>query len=158
MFGMGVLDWLSHNWFTLLQSLGIVGGLFFTGTALMIDARVRRVGNSFEITKQHREIWSHLFSKPSLARVLDASADVARQPITQEEELFVQMLLLHLANAHQASNARMVVAPQGLQADVAAFFSLPIPNAVWQTNQIFQDSEFVEFVESLMKPAKISRR
>jgi hypothetical protein len=36
----------------------------------------------------------------------------------------------------------------GLREDVASFFSLPIPGAVWEEMKIYQDSDFVRFVES----------
>ena len=150
MFRMGFLNWLSDNWFTFLQSLGIIGGLFFTGIALRIDANVRRVGNFFEVTKQHREIWSQLYSCPGLTRVLDSSADVIGQPITNEEKLFVELLILHLASAYRSLRAGMIVSPDELHADVSSFFSLPIPKAIWQESKRFQDREFVKFVEGLL--------
>ena len=41
----------------------------------------------------------------------------------------------------------MYFVENGLREDVANFFNLPIPNAVWQEMKIFQDSDFVRFVE-----------
>src|SRR5688572_32634486 len=99
---MTFLNWIQDNGFTLLQSLGIIGGLFFTGLSLRVDAKVRRVANGFELRKQHREIWSQLYSKPHLRRVLNANEDLARAPVTREEELFVNFLILNLTNAHRA--------------------------------------------------------
>src|ERR1043166_212421 len=106
---MGFLNWFRDNAFTFLQSLGIIGGLFFTGISLRIDAKVRRVSNLFEVTKQHREIWTGLYSRPDLKRVVDASANLTAQPITDEEELFVNLLILHLASNYRAAKAGMFV-------------------------------------------------
>src|SRR5258708_7781649 len=55
---MGFLLWIGDNWFTLLQSVGIIGGLLLTTSALNSDARTRRVANLIEITRGHRDIWS----------------------------------------------------------------------------------------------------
>ena len=144
---MGFLNWLRDNWFTLFQSLGIIGGLFFTGVALLIDAKVRRVGNLFAVTKQHREIWTALYSRPDLKRVVDEAANLTTQPITDEEELFVNLLILHLASNDHAAKAGMFMLPGELQADITAFFSRPIPRAVWERTKKFQDHDFVSFVE-----------
>ena len=83
--GMGLVTLLQDNWFTLLQSLGIMGGLFFTGFSLRIDAKVRRVGNLFEVTKQHREIWIMIYSRPELKRVIESKPNLDMKPITDEE-------------------------------------------------------------------------
>src|SRR5260221_13307070 len=69
---MGFLNWASDNWFILLQSLGIIGGLLFTAASLRLDEKTRRVGNLMAITKNHREIWTALYDRPELSRVLDA--------------------------------------------------------------------------------------
>ena len=92
---MGVWNWLSSNWFVLLQSLGIIGGLIFTGVSLWIDARVRRVSNLISLTNQHRDIWTEVYRRPALARVLDPHADTDLAPVTAEEEIFVTLLILH---------------------------------------------------------------
>jgi hypothetical protein len=147
---MGFLNWLRDNWFILFQSLGIIGGLFFTAISLRVDTKVRRVGNLFAVTKQHREIWTALYSRPDLKRVMDASANLRAQRITDEEELFVNLLILHLATSYRAGKAGMFILPAELQSDISAFFSLPIPRAVWERMRIFQDKEFVSFVEGYL--------
>ena len=151
---MGFLNWVRANWFDLLQSVGIIGSLLFTAISLRIDAKVRRVGNLFEVTKQHREIWTALYSRPDLKRVVDASADPSGHSVTDEEELFVNLLILHLASNYQAAKAGMFMLPAELTADIAAFFSLPIPHAVWDKMKSFQDREFVAFVEGYRKEAR----
>lgn len=42
----------------------------------------------------------------------------------------------------------MFVKLEGMQKDIKAFFSLPIPKAVWEQVKPFQDEDFVEFVEN----------
>jgi hypothetical protein len=48
--GISYISGFSQNWFTFLQSLGIIGGLLFTRFSLRTDARVRRIGNLITIT------------------------------------------------------------------------------------------------------------
>ena len=150
---MALLNWLWDNWFALLQSAGIVGGLVYTGRVIHTDAKVRRVQNLFSLTRQHRELWSMLFEHPGLGRVLEPKLDLSKKPITREEKLFVTFLIFHLSNSYQASLAGFFVGPEGLRNDVRGFFSLPIPNVVWKETKSMQDRDFVSFVElSLTNP------
>jgi hypothetical protein len=145
---MTLLNWLADNWFVLLQGVGIVGGLIYTGSALRSDAKARQVQNLFALTKQHREIWSMLFERPELSRVLESALDLATAPITREEELFVSFLIFHLNNSYRATQAGLFIGPERLREDIRGFFSLPIPQAVWKKTVPLQDRDFALFVES----------
>ncbi len=147
---MDFLNWFQDNWFTFLQSLGIIAGLFFTGISLRIDSKVRRVGNLFTVTKQHREIWTALYSRPELKRVVNASANLKAKPISDEEELFVNFLILHLASSYRAAKAGMYLLRGEVRADIVTFFSLPIPRTVWERTKLFQDPDLVRFVEDCL--------
>lgn len=144
---MAGFDWVFHNWFLFLQSVGIIGGLLFTAISLRIDAKVRRVGNLILITQQHRDMWTTLYTLPELARVMNANADLKSAPVTIEEELFISLLILHLNSAFQAMKHGMFMKPEGLRKDIQSFFSLPIPKAVWDKTRVLQDDAFVRFVE-----------
>ncbi len=141
------LTWIDQNWFSVLQALGIMGGLAFTAIALRTDIRVRRVQNHFAVTEQHRKLWSELFARPELARVLEPKLDLAQNPITSEEDLFVTLLILNLKNSFVASKADLFVSPEKLGKDIKGFLSLPIPHTVWKSLKVVQDREFVEFVQ-----------
>lgn len=145
---MGVFDWLGQNWFTLLQSAGIIGGLLFTAVSLRDDVKARRVSNLIAITHHHREIWTQLYQRPELARVLDAKIDVKRNPVRDEEELFVNLLTLHLSSVHHAMSQGLFIKLEGLRKDMDWFFALPIPKAVWERNRALQNESFVRFVEA----------
>jgi hypothetical protein len=149
---MGFSDWIAHNWFSLLQSLGIIGGLFFTGISLRIDAKVRRLGNLLTITQQHREIWTNLYRRPELSRVLDPKANVTSEPVTEEEEMFILLLLVHLGTTRDVLKTGMLDKPdEGVPKDIKWFFSLPVPKTVWERVKDRQDEAFVRFVESCRK-------
>lgn len=153
---MAMLSWVREHWFDLVQSVGIIGGLVYTGRVVRIDAKARRIQTLFALTKQHRQIWSLMHKNPGLIRVIDPKADVATKPVTPEEELFVTFVILHLSDAYQAAMAGFFVTPQGLAEDVRGFFSMPVPGDVWRRKMTLQDRDFVAFVEAALHPAKSS--
>lgn len=144
---MSLLGWAGEHWFDLIQSVGIAVGLVYTGRALRADIKARRVTNHFSLTRQHREIWSLLFWRPELARILEPNVDLQKAPVTPQEELFVHFLIFHLNDSHRAKSDDFFVFPENLAADIRQFFSLPIPQAVWKKARAVQDRNFVAFVE-----------
>ena len=146
---MGIMaEWLIANWFTLLSAVGVTGGLFFTAFSLRSETKTRRIGNLLTITANHRELWEECIRRPELGRVLDASPDLAKQPITRAEEIFVTMVVLHISSVYHALNDELVVKLEGLRRDVAQFMSLPIPMAIWEKVRVLQNDNFVAFVEA----------
>lgn len=144
---MGSLHWLTENWFTLLNAAGIVGSLLFTGSSFHSEAKTRRVANLIALTQSHRDIWKELFRYPRIGRVLQLSADTAQEPVTQEEEIFVNLVIQHLNVVFHAMQGDLTIRPEGLRRDVAWFFSLPIPLAVWDKVRVLQNDRFVAYVE-----------
>ncbi len=144
---MGVVQWLSDNWFNLAQTGGIIVGLFFTSAALKFDARARRVSTFIEITKGHRDLWLELYRRPDLFRIVTADPPFERTAMSREEELFITLLILHLNSSYQAMKESVFIKPEGLRADIQQFFSKPMAKAVWEKLKHLQDEEFVRFVE-----------
>ena len=141
------LRWIAENWFTALSAVGIVGGLFFTATSLRSETKTRRIANQLAMTANHRDVWKELFHRPELARVVDPAAEVAKQPLTPEEQAFVTMVILHLSSVYEALKDELVIKQHGLRRDVESFFALPIPKAVWEETKLLQNEDFVAFVE-----------
>lgn len=144
---MGGLRWIIENGFTLLNAVGVVGGLLFTGISLRSETKTRRVANLLTLTQNHRALWSEYFRNPQLARVLDALADTGKQPVNRDEEIFVNLVIQHLSSVFHALRDELVVKPEGLRRDVWWFFSLPIPLVVWERAKVLQNNAFVAFVE-----------
>jgi len=144
---MGDFRWIAENWLTLLNAVGVVGGLFFTAVSLHSETKTRKIANLLTMTSNHRELWKEIIQRPELARVIDPSADVTKHAITPGEAEFVNMVVLHTSAVYQALKNELMVKQEGMRRDVGAFFSLPIPRAVWQRTRIFQNREFVAFVE-----------
>jgi hypothetical protein len=150
---MGFWNLIANNWFICLQSAAIIGSLLFTGLSFRIDAKVRRASNLLIITEQHRGLWLHLLDRPELGRVLDATADLKQKPLTEGEELFVSLLILHLSSVYRVMCNSLVIEPEELRKDISSFFSLPIPASVWIKKKEFQNKDFVAFVENLGREA-----
>lgn len=147
---MEIWRWLGENWFTLLQSVGIIGSLLFTAFTLRADAKARRIENLISITSNHRDIWKNLYTSPELSRVIDPAADLTKRSITQAEQVFVKLVILHLSSVYHASEVGVLQPPEGMQLDVRRFLSRPIPNAIWQRIKSLQDRDFVNFVETCL--------
>ena len=150
---MGFSGWATQN-FVFLQSIGIIGsllltaaGLLFTGFALRSETKTRRVGNLLAITEGHRKLWTEFYHRPELRRVLDEHADLRQKEITREEEIFVNLAVLHLNSAFYAHKLGLVFKLEGLRRDISWFFSLPIPRTIWEKTKILQNDDFVAFVE-----------
>jgi hypothetical protein len=148
---MEIVEWISQNWFSLFSSLGIIGGLWFTAVSLRSETKTRRIANLLTITANYREIWKELFHSPELARVIDPNADVAKQPVTPQEELFVGQVISHINSVFYATNDDLVIEWEGLRRDVAQFLSLPIPKAVWIKTKLLQNQNFAAFIDSSLK-------
>lgn len=147
---MEIFQSVAHNPSELLQNLGIISSLLFTAYATLREEHARRIGNYIAIKEQHAEIWRQVYDRPALSRVLRRDSENAGSPISIEEEVFVKSLILHLGTVHRASKAGMFAKIEGLEKDIAGFFALPIPRAIWEKFKPLQDKEFVKFVESSM--------
>jgi len=145
---MQSLEWLAENWITSLNALGVVGGLFFTGYSLHAETKTRKITNLLTLAQSHREIWKEILHEPRLNRVLSPRVDVERTPVTREEEIFVTLVIQHLGIVFRAMKSDLTIDPDGLRRDVWQFFSLPIPEWVWNRIKVLQDEDFVAYVES----------
>jgi len=145
---MLLLNWISGHWFDLFQTAGIVASILFTGISFRTDIKARRLDSLFTITKHHREIWSEIYERPELSRILDPKADLIAQPVTDEERLFVNFLILHLNNSYQAIRDGLYRTPEGLSDDIKSFFALPIARIVWNKSRGLQNPDFVRFVDT----------
>ncbi len=143
---MGSLHWLAENWFTLLNAIGVVGGLLFTGYSLRSETKTRKIANLLALTQGHRDIWKQIFANPKLSRILEADTSVVE--VTPEEKIFVNLVIQHVSLVFHAMSNELTIKAEGLRRDVWWFFSLPIPRAVWEKTKVLQNDNFVDFVEA----------
>lgn len=147
---MEVFPWVSQHGYDLLEAIGIMASLLFTAASFRKDDQSRKISNLLALTAEHRDIWTALYQRPELARVLNAKVDLARQPVTNDEALFITFLLLHLSATFRGMKAGMFVTHQALAKDIRWFLSLPIPNVVWQQSKALLETDFVAYVEGCL--------
>jgi hypothetical protein len=105
------------------------------------------------VTKAHRDLWTALYVKPELVRIIRKQVDLQKAPPTPAELLFVHLLILHLRSSFKARQAGMEFSDDAVAADIRWFFARPIPRLAWERSKQFQDPEFVSFVESCFEEA-----
>ena len=143
--------WFGQNWASLIESAGIIASLLFAALSVRADTKSRQVANLIAITQGHRDVWKLFLENPDLARVHDRKADIVAFPVTREEEVFANLVLVHLASVYRTMKAELLTSLDGLRDDVAAFFSLPIPFIVWKKGKLMQNEDFVAFVEECLE-------
>ena len=145
-----VAVWLANNWFTLLQSLGIIAGLLFTALSLRRNTKARKASDLLTLTKHHRELWSDVYQRPELRRILSTDVDLIGSPITVAEQEFLNVAIVHFNTGWLLAREGALLNMDGLKGDVRGFFSLPIPKAVWNQTRQNRDAKFLGFVESCL--------
>jgi hypothetical protein len=146
----GLSGWVRENWFTLLQGIGIVAGLFFTAVSIRQQTRARRISDLLTLTAQHRELWGEIQRQPLLSRVLSRNVDLIANPISAIEEEFLNTVIVHFSTGWQLARDGALVPLKAMRVDTRMFFSLPIPRAVWEQSKPIRDPKFVRFVESCL--------
>jgi hypothetical protein len=155
---MGILGWVEQHGMEVLQTASLLVGLFTAAYTIRTNTVERKIGNLFELTKAHREIWSRLYDQNELERVLMETVNLRDEPVSVEEELFVHTLILHLRTAFKARKLGMQFDDDAVAADIRQFLSRPIPSAVWKRSKFFQDTDFVEFVERSIESRSGNKR
>ncbi len=143
--------WFEDNWFSLVQTAGIVAGLAFPVIALRRDATGRRTTNLLALGQQHRELWTQAVERPELSRIFREDADLLTQPVTPAEFEFLNVVIYHFNTGWELAKQGEILTLQAYTLDVATFFCLPIPAAVWRETRDKRDPRFVTFVEECLK-------
>ena len=144
---MEVIHWIVTNGYHVLEAVGIILSLSFSGYALLREDKSRRISNLLALTAQHREIWTQIYSRPTLTRILKADIDLGTHPVTDEEAIFLNFLIQHLSATYRAMKEGMFKTQQSIQGDIRWFFALPIPKSVWLASRSLLEPDFVAFVE-----------
>ena len=142
--------WLRENWFSLLQGIGIVGGLLFTALSIRRDTRARRLGELLSLYEHHREIWNEYRQRPELARALAPTVNFV-EPINEQEREFINQVIVHFSVSFLAAREGGLVTLKALAADAQSFFKLPMLRRVWNETKDERDRSFVKFIEKSLK-------
>jgi hypothetical protein len=145
-----VLGWLADNWFSLVQSAGIIAGLGFNGWSLRRDGQDRRTTARLSLAQHHRELWADVHRRPDLERLLRDDADLVAQPITTAEDEFLNVVIYHFQTCWELGRSDGLLSLEALRLDARAFFAHPIPLAVWRRSRDRRDREFCRFIEETL--------
>jgi hypothetical protein len=145
-----LLLWLRENWFPFVQTVGIIGGLVFTGLSIRQATRARKASDLLALTGQHRELWDEVYSRPGLGRIFAEATDLIASPVTVAEERFLNEVIVHFQMGWQLSSSGSMLSKSAITADVRRFFRLPLPSLVWRETKSSRDPKFVAFIESCL--------
>ena len=155
---MGFLAaWLSDNWVSLFQTLGICGSLLFTAESLRRDVEAKRVSEYLTLNTQHRRLWGQLHQRPQLAHLLDVDRRLDTRPVTTEERLFLELAFVHFHTGWLVARKGSLIPLSVLSTDAGYFFLLPVPRAVWAQIRTTHQPEFVAFVEDSVRLIEAQR-
>ena len=155
---MGSLaGWLSDNWVSFFQTLGICGSLLFTAESLRRDVEAKRVSEYLTLNTQHRRLWGQLHQRPQLAHLLDADRNLETRPVTTEERLFLELAFVHFHTGWLVARKGSLIPLSVLSTDAGYFFILPAPQTVWAQIRKTHQPEFVAFVEDSVRQIESHR-
>lgn len=139
--------WLKTEWFSLIQTVGVIGGLIFTGATVRRDARAREAENLLAFAERHRSLWSEIAGRPELHRIIEKNADLSINPITAAEYVALNVVIVHYELGWRMARSADRADLKPLSKDVQNFFALPLPRNVWNATKDCHSQRFVEFVE-----------
>lgn len=148
---MEISHWFWEVWHGLLGDVGVIASVTIATIALFSDNKTSRVSNLLTLTQNHHELLKPLFRNADLSRVQDTEVDLEAKPLTEAETAYINVRIQHLFSAYRAMQDDLTIRPEGFEADIRDFFSLPLPKAVWDKIRPFQNRDFVAFVESTLK-------
>jgi hypothetical protein len=134
-----------------LQAGSVGIGLLLTAWSIHEGAKARQIENLIRITDAHRALWTYQLERPELHRVMSATADLHKKPLTEAEEWFMGFLVNHLIVTFEANKKGQYRYPPTLRADIKDFFTRSVPHAAWQRIKPFQEPTFVQFVEKCIE-------
>jgi len=141
---VGFLGWLKDNWFNLVQSVCLIGGLIFAAKAWRIQLLTM-------LTDKHRAVWEKMMDKPELHRIFSKGADLSAHPITPVEEIALNIILIQFETGWEAAKFLDRGRLLPLANDIRKFFARPLPRAAWEATKDCHNQRFVNFVEKSVK-------
>lgn len=147
-----VLSWVSMNWFALLQTLGIVGGLLLVVVQIRASTRQRESESLVEIYDINRQLLSLGFSHPQLFAILEDAKDV--DPVWERFYLQLwlnQLSLIHLYLKRSVFDHEL---QDFLQREIADFMTLTNVQKHWQQRGAFYPASFKKLVGEIIKKGK----
>ena len=148
---VGFSSWVNENWFNVVQTAGVVGSLLMAAGAASREAKAREIENILTLSEHHRSLWGAIGGKPEFQRIFNRNTETLTKPVTMNEELALNEIFAHYLTGWRVASAGGITTLRELSDDVADFFSLPIPRAVWERTKKHRNRRFVRFVQNSLK-------
>ena len=128
-----------------MLSLLLSGYLAYRGRrALEVDTQIR-------IVASHRDLWSQAISEPTLAQLGRPAESLFLRPVSDEEHLFVLLVINHLHSVVMAQDLGVLPRVWGIERDVAFLFSIAVVREVWRQRRHGFEPSFRDFVDRCVK-------
>lgn len=136
------------DWFTLVQTTGIIASFLFTAYELRRTRVSTITANEIRLIELHRDLWRMTIDEPSLMRPFAHDLKPEELTLSMSENRFVNLLFLHISGAFRLSEAGEVRRTGDFRGDLKQLLSRPAIRTFWEENQRFHDERFVAFVNS----------
>ncbi len=140
------LSWFQGNWSNSIGAAGIIGSLWVSTITIREDCKWRQITNLLALDERHRLLLSEVKQRPELKRILSQNVDFLAEPLTPEEDLSMWQIVQQYETGWRVEKLLNRGELKMLSLDVAAFFSLPLPRAVWEKTKQYRNPKFVKFV------------
>jgi hypothetical protein len=138
------------NWFTLLQSAGIIFSILLSTRAIFREARSRKISNYIQLTQFHREIWKMTMELEGLQRIRSKTIDCDLR-LTHNEEQFLTFVFLHITCAFTLAKSNDLISIDQMKNDISEFLTFPLVKEFWQSNSRYYNQDFRDFVNACRK-------
>ena len=101
------------------------------------------------ILASHREIWSQLITNPDLQNVMRPTMS-SDEEVTEIEYHFFLQVINHTATAFHLAQMGGISPAEGMRRDAYESMNWPVFKAAWDKNKVYQDANFVKFMDSCM--------
>lgn len=141
------MHWLSANWFSVVQTVVLVGTLIVAVSALRSSGQATKGSNTLAIMASNRQIWSQLTTNPELQSVMRPTMS-ADEAVTDSEYHFVLAVIHHTAISFELAQTGGINVIEGARRDVHDTMNLPVFKATWDKCKAYQNADFAEFMDS----------
>jgi len=98
--------------------------------------------------ESYRKIKDTLIEKPELASVFNTEKDVST--ITMIERNYIQQVIIQMYSVYIATKLGQFDFFEGIENDIRRYLSFPLSNQVWEEVKMFQDREFVAYIDEIL--------
>jgi hypothetical protein len=143
------MHWLAANWFNVVQTAALIATLAVAASALRSSGRATKGSNTLTLAANNRQIWSQLTADPKLQSVLRTTM-TPNEDVSYEEYRFVVQVIHHTVTGFELARMGGINPVEGARRDAYHFMNLPVFRTVWEQNKIYQNADFVNFIDGCM--------